>query len=279
MRTRMKKYLILLSALLLSTLALSSCGGREKSGNLEFIYDAESDSYTLNYYTDSSSMKELVIPDTFNEKPVTAIGRLAIASCDTLEKVVIGPNIADIHKWGVVDCRYLKAIEVSEENAHFKSVDGVLYSKDGAKLITYPNAHTAEYAADGKLLQSAEYTIEAGTSVIGHCAFYKTYGLAEVILPPGVEIIEERAFHKSAITKINFPEGLAFIGKDAFLGCEGLTAITLPSTIREIGEYAFYNAYKIKSVTILAKEAEVTQGNKWAPTSAGKAIAVEVIWG
>ena len=274
----MKRVLPILVATSLLLLTFASCG-REKSGNLEFIYENDTDSYTLIYYTDTAGVSELVIPDTFKEKPVTAIGQLAIGSCDTLEKITIGKNIESIDKWGIVDCRYLKAIEVAEENEYFCSLDGVLYSKDMTKLITYPNAHTAEYAKDGKLLKAASYAVAPGVKVIGHCAFYKCYGLESVTLPDSVEEIEDRAFHKcEAMTEINFPEGLRSIGKDAFLACKGLEEVTLPSTIRVLGDYVFYNADNIKTVRIKTAEANVEQGTKWYPTSAGRDISVEIIW-
>ena len=274
----MKKLYALL--LLVSCLLLLASGcGREKSGNLEFIYQDETDSYTLIYYNDTAGVSELVIPDTFKDKPVTAIGQLAIGSCDTLEKIVIGKNITSIDKWGIVDCRYLKSIEVDEENAFFCSLDGVLYSKDMTKIITYPNAHSAEYAKDGKLLKPASYVIAPGTKVIGHCAFYKCYGLERVTLPDSVEEIEDRAFHKcEAMEEINFPEGLRSIGKDAFLACKGLKEVTLPSTIRALGDYVFYNADNIKRVRIMTSQENVTLGNKWYPTSAGRDISVEILW-
>ena len=271
--------LILCAAALV--LPLGSCGltNREKDGNMEFAYDKETDTYTLAYYTDTSLVKELIVPDTFKGKKVTAIGQLAIASCDALEKVVIGKNIERIDKWGVVDCRYLKRIEVHGENEYFCSLDGVLYSKDMTKLVTYPNAHTAAYAKDGKLLQAAQYAVAPGTKVIGHCAFYKCYGLGGVVLPDSVEVIEDRAFHKcDALADIAFPEGLRVIGKDAFLGCEGFAHVALPSTITKIGDYAFYNAKNVKTVRVKAAQENVELGNKWYPTSAGRDVAVEIIW-
>jgi len=275
---------ILLALLALCLLLLSSCGllqRRERGGNMEFIYQAETDTYTLAYYTDTTQVTQLTVPDTFKDKKVTAIGRLAISSCESLVKVVIGENIAEIDRWGIVDCRYLKAIEVAPGNPSFCSVDGVLYSKDMKKLVTYPNAHTAEYADSGTLLKKASYTVLPGTKIIGHCAFYKCYGLEKVLLPDSVEVIEERAFHKcDALADIDFPEGLVSIGKDAFLGCTGFQAVTLPSTLREIGEYAFYNAMNVKSIHIKANQTDVALGNKWFPTSAGRSIPdVAITWG
>ena len=271
-------FAILLAASLV--LFLSASCGREKSGNMEFVYDAGTDSYTLIYYADSAAVSVLAIPDTFNEKAVTAIGQLAIGSCDTLEKIIIGKNIQSIDKWGIVDCRYLREIEVDAANEHFCSLDGVLYSKDRTKLVAYPNANTAAYAKDGKLLKTASYTVAPGTKIIGHCAFYKCYALEKAVLPDSVQEIEDRAFHKcESMTDINFPEGLRSIGKDAFLGCKGLEEVTLPSTIRVLGDYVFYNADNIRTLRIKAPEDQMTLGFKWWPTSAGRETYVEVIWG
>jgi len=274
----MKKLFAILFAAGLVLLTFASCG-REKSGSMEFIYQAGTDSYTLVYYADTAGVSELIIPDTFKEKPVTAIGQLAIGSCDTLEKIVIGKNLRSIDKWGIVDCRYLKAIEVDEGNEYFCSLDGVLYSKDRTKIITYPNAHAAEYARDGKLLKAAGYAVAPGVKIVGHCAFYKCYGLEKVVLPDSVEVIEDRAFHKcEAMTDINFPEGLQAIGKDAFLACKGLTEVTLPSTIRALGDYVFYNADNIKTLRIKTSQKNVELGTKWYPTSAGREIPVDILW-
>ena len=274
---------ILLAALTV-LLAFSSCtrekGRDEEHKNMEFVLDKETDTYTLAYYTDTTKVKTLVIPETFNGKKVTALGRLAVASCDTLERVVIGKNLESIDPWGIVDCRYLRAIEVDPENARFQSLDGVLYSKDGTRLITYPNAHTAVYSEGGSLQKKATYTVAPGTKVIGHAAFYKCYALEKVLLPGGLEVIEARAFHKcDAMPAIDFPEGLVSIGMDAFLGCESLTELTLPSTLREIGDTAFFNALNIKAIRIKAAQEDVTLGNKWWPSSAGRQLAVEITWG
>jgi len=275
-----------IAALLAACMALALCacgrsafGRREKSGNMEFTLDRDSDTYTLVFYTDTSRGKELVIPDEFNGKRVTAIGRLAVSSADTLERIVLGPNIESIDKWGIVGCRYLKSIEVDGRNERFRSAGGVLYSKDGTVLVSYPNAHSAVYSDSGALLSKAEYSVEPGTKIIGHCAFYRCYGLEKVILPEGVETIEDRAFHKcEALREINFPAGLRAIGMDAFLGCEALTELALPASIREIGDYAFYNAMNIERITIAAAEKDVTLGERWFPTSAGRDIRAEIIW-
>lgn len=63
-----------------------------------------------------------------------------------------------------------------------------------------------------------------------------------------------------AVTEVNLPEGLTYIGTCAFEGCSLLTSITIPSTVEEIGHYAFYNAglqslYIPATIQVIGQEA------------------------
>ncbi len=274
----LKKLTAVISILILLSLTLSSCQ-REKEGNIEFLLNKDTDTYSLVYYTDVTNQTELIIPDTYNGKVVDSIGELAINSADTLKKIVIGKNITNVDKWGITACTHLQWIEVSPENMNYASLEGVLYSKDMKTLHTYPNANQAVYEKDGKLTKTAEFTVPEGVETIAHAAFYKCFALEKINFPSTLKTIDTRAFHRCEILKeITFPEGLELIGNDAFLGCKGLTEITMPSTIKEIGEYAFYNAENITKVTFNTQESNVKLGKKWAPSVAGRASSTEIIW-
>jgi len=63
-----------------------------------------------------------------------------------------------------------------------------------------------------------------------------------------------------AVTEVNLPEGLTYIGACAFEGCYLLTNITIPSTVEEIGHYAFYytglqSLYIPATVQVIGQEA------------------------
>lgn len=280
MRSLKPSAAMIASALLL--LLCSGCFGIQKDRKnpaLEFVADKDSDSYLLFYYTDTTSVTELVLPDTFNGKPVSGIRKLAINSCDTLERIVIGKNITSIEPWAITKNLHLKEIKVDPENPAFCDVDGVLFTKDKTKLLCYPNANTAQLPAQGET--EVSYAVPEGTQVIGHCAFYQCYAVTALLLPDSVTEIEERAFHKmTALTRFEAGKGLEIIGKDAFLGCESLKEIDLPASLKEIGDYAFYNARGIVSIRIAAPSAQVKQGYKWRPSSAGSSLghAWSVAW-
>mgnify|MGYP002761875233 CR=1 FL=1 len=100
----------------------------------------------------------------------------------------------------------LKAITVSGSNPNYKAVDGVLFSKDGKKLISYP-------------CQKADtsYTVPDGVETILEWALNGCDNLAELILPEGVKTV----------------------GEKAAIECLNLTSVTLPASLRELGDQAF----------------------------------------
>jgi len=271
-----KKRLFSLLACMALVISLASCA-REKDGNVEYLLDTETDTYTLSYYTDTAAATELVIPDEFDGKKITAIGELSINNADSLQVMKIGKNITSIDKWAITNCRQLREIQVAPENEVYCSVDGVLFNKDKTELLTYPNAKGAEYAKDGKLLQMGSYVVPDGVITISHASFYKCYALESVTLPGSVVTIEDRAFQKANnLANVTVAEGLQSIGIDAFHGCEALTEFTLPATLKIIAEYAFFNAFNLKKLTIKAPQAQLTLGESWFPSTAGRDIKAEI---
>ena len=80
-------------------------------------------------------------------------------------------------------CSALESIEVDEENPSMKSVDGVLFSKDGTRLYCYPIGKQPEV-----------YTIPDAVEWIGASAFEGSQNLTTLTIPSGVTYIGECAF-------------------------------------------------------------------------------------
>ena len=112
--------------------------------------------------------------------------------------------------------------EACKKEPVFKMEDGVLVdcNLNGSKIVTIP----------------------ADVKIIDKMCFIST-DVKEVILPEGVESIEERAFSCcNKLRKINFPETLNAIKERAFYGCVSLAEVILPERLAEIGDYAFHCA-------------------------------------
>ena len=152
-------------------------------------------------------------------------------------------------------CGKLKQIIVKDSNPNFKAIDGVLFSKDGTKLIRYPMGNDA-----------ATYAIPDGTEVIAEAAFMLPAGnnaassLTKVTFPASLKKIESGAFRQSSLVSVELPnveygsyvfdcskslttvttaDGLTKIPDKAFWGCENLKNVTLGASVKTIGKSAF----------------------------------------
>jgi hypothetical protein len=171
---------------------------------------------------------------------VTNIGDNAFRNCTRLTTVTIPASVKSIGKAAFYGCTSLTAINVSPTNQHYKDIDGVLFTKDGKTLHSYPVGE-----------RKTAYTIPAGVISIGNGAFSKCKNLTSITIPVGVTSIGERAFESlSNLTSITIPEGVTSIGENAFSDCSSLEFITIPTSITRIGKGAFsYSYYRMDNAT------------------------------
>lgn len=264
----MKRIIALITAVSL-LLIMSSCTIDLNAVSIK--YEAVTGGLAVKNYTDKTTVTELVIPDEIDSQPVIEIKDFGICNAESLTKITIGKNVKEIGSWAFTNNQHIKEYVVDPENQFFKAVDGVLFTKDMGTLITYPCGRNIEFDRFGQAQNTTEYQIPDGVKVIGSKAFYKCYYVNVTRFPDSIERIEEKAFHRtSELTDFKMPANLQYIGKDAFAYDDKLTELTIPSGIKEIGEYAFFYCTGMKKLTVLAKESEITLGNKWQPTDKGK---------
>jgi len=110
-----------------------------------------------------------------------------------------------------------KKIKVSKKNENFKSIGGVLFSKNGKELKYYPPKR-----------KNARYIIPKGTKRIGKEAFAYLYNLKEIVIPSSVKHIENAFYDslnlKSFVLKGKktvIPIDSGFIYLDCDYECEG----------------------------------------------------------
>lgn len=254
-------------ALLTVMLSFSSCTTGGENDNLQYK-DAES-GYALYRYKGSSTEKTFTVPDTYSEKPVTELMAFCISNSEYLEVLNIGKNIEKIDPWALTNCPVLKAINVSEDNKYFTSINGVLYSKDMTRLIAYPNGKTALTTdKDGKVTGGGTIKLPETVKVIGENAFYMCGNLYSIEFNEGLEKIENKAFLKCTnLSSLEFPETLSEIGVDSFSYCDSLTHLEIPASVKSIGDYAFFStSSSIDKIVVHQPNADsLTLGKEWTP--------------
>ena len=106
----------------------------------------------------------------------------AFLDCKQIKKVVIPSSIRWVGSAAFGNMKKCKEIVV-KDSKYLKSVDGVLYTKDGKVLIAYPA---------GK--KDKEFRVPEGVKVIGNGAFMGVKSIEKIILPDNVLHIGEKAF-------------------------------------------------------------------------------------
>ena len=112
----------------------------------------------------------------------------------------------------------LEKVTVDAENPYLCAEGGVLYSKDGSKLLLYPKILGGTW--------SESITVKEGVTSIEDLAFYNHAVLKHLILP----------------------ESLVNIGAQAFLYCNSLESVSIPSSTTSIGYRAFYGCNSLTDV-------------------------------
>jgi uncharacterized repeat protein (TIGR02543 family) len=141
--------------------------------------------------------------------------------------------------------RSLSVLNVDPGNLTYKSIDGVLFTKNGETLVRYPT------------LKRGAYTIPNGVTLIGARAFEFASEVSSITIPASVTEIGEYAFHGFNRWAPDMVEAIIFaadselttIGAFAFLGCVQITGITIPAGVTSIGVGAFMEAGSIHTVT------------------------------
>lgn len=163
----------------------------------------------------------------------------AFSVCRDLEKISEIPASCTYIDGGVFMMNdKLKAINVSADNPAYKSVDGVMFTKAGTKLVNYPNGH------------GTEYVIPEGTDSIDTNVFSTNQDIAKVTFPSTLKYVGLGAFtYCTAMETNELPDGLETVCANAFSNCRKM-ATKVPASIKYIGSMAFNNCFKITEATI-----------------------------
>ena len=146
---------------------------------------------------------------------VERIGDEAFARCISLESVCIPASVEKMGKNPFVD---LDSKVINNESEAYVIDNKILYDADRTRLVS--------------CLTDA----------------------AMVIVPKTVRIIGSLAFTRRAkLKKVQLPDGLERIGRDAFSDCDALEEVVIPASVKTIAPYAFGGCESLKKVTFLGE--------------------------
>ena len=182
-----------------------------------------------------------------------------------LTSLNIPANVEYIGEYTFVGLEKLTAFTVDENNKYYSSVDGVLYNKDGSKLIAMPAGRTGSFTVPAHVesigfgafenSSLSEVLFEDGINLLalGYRSFYNAENLKTISIPASVVSIDYYAFAEcDSLYEVEFaPDNkLTGIYEGAFLNCADLTNIVVPDSIVEISDYAFYGCRSLDSLPV-----------------------------
>lgn len=200
-----------------------------------------------------SSLKSIVIPGS-----VKQIVTNAFYNCKSLESVTISDGVESIGTYSFSSCaikyiyipKTIKTIssdsfinnslsfDVSEDNANFLSLNGVLFNKDKTSILSY------------RKNDENEYTIPDGVTTIGEDSFYNVTSLTSVIIPNTVNTIGESAFSFCGITSVTIPENVSILGRNCFYNCTKLNTVIFNGDVKYVNDYIFKYCISLTTLDI-----------------------------
>lgn len=209
------------------------------------------------------------------------LGMGAFRFCPSVESVYIPENVSEITYRAFSACKSLKRIEVSENNPWFKSVDGIVYTKDMSKLIAFPEGWSGDYSPPAQL-ESVHRLINCSK-------------VNSVVIPSGqTEIFSDDFAGCKSLRYITIPKSVEKISYSSFAGCSSLTDIYYEGTaedwneieITKKGEYdtgedaagIILSATKHFSSPSTPTPPPITSDTDFSDVSAGAYYAEPVVW-
>lgn len=228
----------MLFAALAASLLLASCGEKKESeqftlpdptpaaeqptgisGKLTYKGFTYYINYDENYaaITDYEGEEEEVsVPSQVSGYAVRSLEAGVFDNC-TAVKISIPSTIKQLSAASFGSCYYVEEFIVSDGSTDFKSVDGVLFNKNGDTLISYPSGKTDE-----------KYVIPAEVKEVPVHAFY----------------------YASRLKSLEIGSGITSLPAEAVYGCQSLETVTLGKSLTDFEAESVYACMSLKEFVV-----------------------------
>lgn len=172
---------------------------------------------------------------------VTKIEGYAFRQCGGLEEVLLKNGMESIGTYAFSHCGNLKKVSIpaSVTEIAFRA----FYNCTAIEAFEVEDGNAGYGSDEGVLFSAGKREL----------MYYTTGKTGAYIIPDGVEFIGWDAFYGSrGLTAVTIPGSVRRIGYEAFRGCTGLVEAVIPEGVEAIDEFAFYGCAGLTRVEIPA---------------------------
>lgn len=249
--------------------------GSSKPTSVTLPENAKSFTYIGDHAFDDCTLSSLTIPASVTEiqdsafawgsnftsisfaetSQLQSIGNNAFAGCSSLSSLTLPASVQSIGSGVFAGCTALESITIPTSVTDL--APDAFASSGSVTTPYYGDGHTISFA-DG-----CKYKIQDGILYDDESLLNVYEVQASVTVPEGIKYIGDNAFivpggaTDNTLTSITFPSTLVSIGDYAFRGNTGLTSITIPSSVTDLGAGTFMACSGITEVTIEAELDEI----------------------
>ena len=156
--------------------------------------------YAFESFPNGLRIEEVQLPESLER-----IGEFAFSRCFALVSITIPANVESICDFAIYSCRSMMEILVDEDNAHFCSINGALYTKDGLTLVAYPGG------------RAGEFVTPPNTTALGSGALSGASGVTEVTVSAKVNQVGDSAFQDcTSLNTVRFTGSAPKFGSNVF---------------------------------------------------------------
>ncbi len=157
----------------------------------------------------------------------------------TIKEITIPNDVTDLASGAFGGCKHLEEINADKSHKFYTSIDGILYTKNGKKLVSYPAAR-----------KETEYIMPDSVEEVESMAFNNSTSIEKVALSENIKALPENLGIENKETDVALvlnPDTLAQ-GDVYPVGSPLITTVTIPEGSTYLSVTAFDNMPNVKNL-------------------------------